>query len=84
MQLELYCSNCHCHFTAPDTPAAEVLERITEEGPWCALGDGETFEDRLSTALHDEEPIHCPICGTDVTRNEETLGRLTQEMLAHW
>ena len=84
MQVELYCPNCHCHFPAPDTPAAEVLERISEEGPWCALGDGETVEDRISAALNDEEPIYCPLCGEAVTLNEESLGRFTRELLAHW
>ena len=27
MQAELYCTHCHCHFTAPDAPAAEQLVR---------------------------------------------------------
>ena len=43
MQIELYCPDCCCRFAAdPDTPAAEVLDRMTEEGPWYALGEGET------------------------------------------
>jgi hypothetical protein len=82
--MELYCPNCSCRFTAPDTPASEILERITEEGPWCALGDGETFEDHISIALEDQEPICCPVCGEAVTRNEESLGQLAQQMLANW
>ena len=45
MQVELFCPNCCCSFAAePNTPAAEVLDRMAEDGPWYALGDGETFE----------------------------------------
>jgi hypothetical protein len=84
MQLELHCSHCHYHFTAFETPAADVLERITEQGPWCALGDGETLEDHVSAALIDEETVRCPLCGRPAAVDEESLGRFTREMLANW
>jgi hypothetical protein len=84
MQVELYCCHCHTHFAAPKTPAGEVLERLSEEGPWCALGDGETVEDHISNALTDQEPIACPVCGEAVTLDEPSLARFAQEMLTHW
>ena len=85
MQVELYCPHCFCRFAAcPDTPAAEVIDRMTEEGPWYALGDGETFEDMIFATLIGEGVIRCPECGDPVTVNEESLGRLTMEVLGSW
>jgi len=85
MQVELYCTHCPCRFAAsPDTPAAEVLERMTEEGPWYALGDGQTFEDMIFTSLMARGAIRCPECGEPVAVSEESLGRLTMEVLACW
>ena len=64
MQVELYCPHCCCRFVAaPETPAAEVLDRMAEEGPWYALGDGETFEDMIFTTLFSRGDIHCSECG---------------------
>src|SRR5262249_61813765 len=64
MQVELYGPHCSCRFAAcPDTPAAQVLDRMTEDGPWYALGDGETFEDMIFTTLISEGAIRCPECG---------------------
>ena len=52
MQVELYCPHCSCCFSAnPEAPAAEVLDRMADEGPWYALGDGETFEDMIFSTL---------------------------------
>ena len=52
MQVELCCPECCCRFAAPpDTSADEIIERMTDEGPWYALGDGETFEDMVHAAL---------------------------------
>lgn len=85
MQVLLYCSCCHGRFDAPpDTPVAEVLDRVSAEGPWSALGDGETLEDHVSALLNDQEPIRCPECGAAVTVDEQSLGRFTREMLAQW
>jgi DNA-directed RNA polymerase subunit RPC12/RpoP len=85
MRLELRCPQCLCAFAAePETPAAEVLDRMTEQGPWYALGDGETFEDMIFAALTSRGLIRCPECGDPVMVSEESLGRLTMEMLASW
>ena len=41
MQIELYCQPCENRFVAPpETPALEVLERMIDDGPWFALGEG--------------------------------------------
>src|SRR4051812_13257653 len=85
MQVELFCPHCHCRFAAsPDAPAAEVLDRMTEEGPWYALGDGQTFEDMIFHALTERGAILCPDCAEPVSVSEESLGQLTMEVLASW
>ena len=85
MQVELYCPECACRFAAsPDTPAAEIIDRMTEEGPWYALGDGETFEDMIFAALTARGAIRCPECGDPVSVSEESLGDLKMKMLASW
>jgi hypothetical protein len=85
MQVELRCPNCPCCFAAPpDTPSAEILDRMIAEGPWYALGDGETFEDMIFTALTSRGAIHCPECNQQVSVSEESLGQLAQEVLANW
>lgn len=80
MQVELYCPSCEGRYTASPETRAAVLDRATEEGPWSALGDGETFEDRVAAALADR----CPRCGGAATVSEESLGRLTLEVLRTW
>jgi hypothetical protein len=85
MPVELYCPNCQSHFAAsPEAPAADVFGRATEEGPWAALGDGETFEDAVAAALADSGVDPCPKCGTAATVSEESLGRLTLQLLGTW
>jgi hypothetical protein len=85
MQIELYCPCCTCQFkAAPETPAAEIIDRMTEEGPWYALGDGETFEDMIFAALTARGTIRCPQCGEPVSVSEESLGQLAMEVLAQW
>jgi hypothetical protein len=81
MHIDLYCPHCRHHFTASAaTPQAAVLDRM-EEGPWSALGDGETFEDSVAAALADSR---CPDCGSALTAPEESLNRLTMMLLAAW
>jgi hypothetical protein len=83
MQIELYCQECGCRFAAPpDTAAETIIERMTDEGPWYALGDGETFEDMIFAALTARGAICCPECCRPVSVSEESLGRLAMEMLA--
>jgi hypothetical protein len=85
MLVELYCPHCSCRFSAaPETPAAEVLDRMAEEGPWYALGDGETFEDMIFATLFARGAIRCSECGEQAAINEESLGRLTLEVLGSW
>jgi hypothetical protein len=85
MHVELYCPHCQRRFAAsPETPAAAVFDRVTEQGPWGALGDGETFEDSVAAALADRAADRCPRCGKAATVSEESLGRLTLELLATW
>jgi hypothetical protein len=85
MHVELYCPGCRHHFTAsPETPAALALDRVAEQGPWSALGDGETFEDAIVAALTAQGANCCPRCGELVTVSQESLGRITMELLATW
>jgi hypothetical protein len=83
MQIELFCPDCSCRFAAPpDTSADEILERMTDEGPWYALGDGETFEDMIFAALTSRGAIRCLECSRPVAVSEQSLGQLAMEMLA--
>ena len=85
MHVELYCRRCSCRFAAdPDTPAAEVLDRMAGEGPWYALGDGETFEDMIFATLFSYGAIRCMECGEQASVNEESLGQLAIEVLGSW
>jgi hypothetical protein len=85
MHVELYCPGCQRNFAAsPETPAADVFDWATEAGPWNALGDGETFEDSVAAALADRGADRCPRCGAAATVSEESLGRLTLELLGTW
>lgn len=85
MQVELYCPCCCARFTAdPATPAAEILDRMANEGPWYALGDGETFEDMIFNSLIAAGSIRCSECGEAVAVTEESLGQLAMEVLGCW
>ena len=83
MQIELFCTECSCRFAAPpDLGADDVIERMTDEGPWYALGDGETFEDMIFSSLSRDGHIFCPECGEPVAVSEESLGRVDMSMLS--
>ena len=69
MLLELDCPRCRCQVN---------LEQIAAEGPWYALGDGETWEDRLHACLR------CGDCGAPIEVSEESLAELSRELLAQW
>jgi hypothetical protein len=85
MQIELHCPNCFYRFCAePETPAEDVFDRMSEEGPWQALGDGETFEDMIFSTLTATGAIQCPECGEPVSVSEESLGEMTMELLSRW
>jgi len=85
MQIELCCSTCSCCFASPpEATADDVLERMFQEGPAYALGDGETFEDMIFTTLTQHGRIACPQCGEPVSVSEESLGQLAMTMLESW
>jgi hypothetical protein len=85
MQIELSCLGCNNRFTAPpETPALDVLQRMMDNGPWFALGEGETFEDMIFTALTSRGSICCPDCLKPVSVSEESLGRVAMDLLAQW
>jgi hypothetical protein len=85
MQVELLCPHCESRFCVPpDAPVQEALDRVADEGPWAALGDGETFEDKLYAALDSGETIHCLVCNASVRLSEEHLAQLALEVLAQW
>ena len=83
MSLEMCCPRCFRRFTAPPERAGEqVLEQMFAEQPLYALGDGETFEDMISTTLTGDEPVPCPACGAVLQFSEESLGELALTMLS--
>ena len=83
MQIELYCECCACRFAAPpEMTANDVTDRMFDEGPWYALGDGATFEDMIFSSLTEDGHIFCPECGEPVAVSEESLGELAMTMLA--
>ncbi len=85
MQVELHCANCCRHFAAaPQTAADEIVERMCAERSWYGLGEGETFEDMIFSALTEHGAIGCPACGEAVSVSEESLGRWAMEVLAQW
>jgi hypothetical protein len=85
MQVELLCPHCEHRFRVPpDAPVHEALDRVADEGPWTALGDGETLEDKLYAAIDAGETIHCPVCDAAVPLSEEHLAQLALDVLAQW
>jgi hypothetical protein len=64
MKIELVCRNCYARFAAsPETPAEDIVQRMTDEGPWYTLGAGDCFRDMIHTALEQRGRIACPECG---------------------
>jgi hypothetical protein len=83
MRIELHCSSCFCRFVAPAQASHdEIREQMFNDGPWYALGDGNTFEDMIFATLMERGAICCPDCGDPVSVSEESLGQLAMEMLA--
>jgi hypothetical protein len=71
MQIKLSCPGCpFCFAAAAEADADDILERMTEEGPWIALGHGDTFEAMVFAALTVRGRIGCPDCGRDTTIHE--------------
>ncbi|MFO0863489.1 MAG: hypothetical protein U0744_02310 [Gemmataceae bacterium] len=85
MKIELHCPACACRFAAPpQTSPEELIDRMFDEGPRFALGDGETFEDMIFNTILDQGAIHCPDCGEAVCVAEESLSELAMQALSNW
>lgn len=85
MHIELQCPNCDCSFPMPaDALAGVPTHRSAFAEPWWALGDGETIEDFLHSALADGQGIRCPACAEGFSVGEECLGRMAMAMLTQW
>lgn len=61
---------------APETTSVEIMQRMANEGPWFALGNGPTFEDMIVTALLRNGSILCPDCRVPLSIREVSLGTL--------
>ena len=83
MQIELRCPGCPFRFAAAaDEDADAILDRMTEEGPWVALGHGDTFEAMVFAALTARGWVGCPDCGRAVAVREGGLAPLAGRTLA--
>ena len=80
MLVEIRCPECG--WESVKLPQEQALERIASEGPWFALGDGETCEDRIAHLADQGQP--CPHCGTAVVVSEDSLCRISLRLLANW
>jgi hypothetical protein len=83
MEVELFCSCCLARFAAPpDCPRDEVLDQLTDEGPWFALAEGALFEDMIFAAVLRRGMITCPECGTPVEVREASIGEMLGQVPA--
>ena len=77
VEIELFCPNCTKSFAAaPETRSEEIVQRMTEDGPWYALANGQSFEDMVCSALLDRGAIRCPECSRPVLVREKSMGFL--------
>jgi len=82
LHIHLRCPRCPCRFSADaHTPAAEILERMTEDAPWFTLAEGERFEDMVFAALKQRRGVLCPRCRGTVVVGGESLAPYTDEEL---
>jgi hypothetical protein len=82
---ELHCSSCNRSFSVPsDSSTAVLLDGMAENGTWCPLGDGETIEDNIYSALATQDDLCCPECNNPLTISQETLSRFARELLVRW
>jgi hypothetical protein len=81
MEIELCCAPCGCRFSAaPETPRDAVMDRMTDDGPWFGLAEGNTFEDMIFAALLSRGAIGCPECRELVDVRETSIGALVDQM----
>jgi hypothetical protein len=82
MKIELLCPSCRSQFSAPaDALADNILDRMSEEGPWYGLAPGETFEEMVRAALSDRGRILCPDCGKALVIRGGDLYERTRELV---
>jgi hypothetical protein len=81
MHIELDCPRCLRHFVVQLRESESEIWDTSDE-PWCALGDGNTFEDMIYAALVERGAVCCSVCGEAVPVTEESLGQLAMEVLA--
>ena len=85
MALELHCPSCVRSFSVPaDSGTGELLDWMAEHGTWCPLGDGETIEDNLCSALASRDDLYCPECSHPATLSQASLSRIARELLRQW
>jgi uncharacterized protein YbaR (Trm112 family) len=84
MHLELQCPRCSGVLELGSDTGTEYRAPAGSFGPWDALGDGETLEDRLYAVLDDQGELRCPECGAACPLNEENVGRWAMELLSSW
>lgn len=85
MHLEQIAPRCECHSHNPrNASLVRALEQVAAEGPWFALGDGETWEDRIHGYLTSPDSTQCACCGSPLEVSEEELAELSRELLAQW
>jgi hypothetical protein len=60
------------------------MDRMAEQGPWYALGDGQTYEDMIFSMLFSCGTIRCIECGKPASVTEQSLGQLSMEVLGSW
>jgi len=83
MQVELHCPSCACHFgAAPGTPYDEVLDRMTDEGPWFGLAEAPTFEGMVAATLAARGVIRCPDCAGAVAVSDRGPARRVRRPVA--
>src|SRR5262249_61954654 len=77
VEIELHCPSCLSNFTAsPEATPEQIVQRMTEEGPWYALANGNSFEDMVCLALLNRGAINCPDCASPVSIREKSMGAL--------
>jgi len=92
VEMELICPDCNCRFSAPaETTEEDIVQRMTEEGPWYALAAGNCFRDMIGTALRRRGRIACPDCGAlvrvriaGIARASVNKARWTDRIFAYW
>jgi hypothetical protein len=82
MIIDLVCPCCPFQFSAPAAAdAVHILDRMIEDGPWLALGEGDTFEDMVVRAVNTRGAIRCPDCREALIVNHEEPSQFREDLL---